>query len=86
MAERFPEWKDALETAINALNECASYGGFLWSQGFTFDEAGFEKFRSPKARKILADAGQEAVRNDMIAVEQFEKILELGCLHSNKHN
>lgn len=75
LIEHFPEWKDALETAIRALNECASYGGFLWSQGFTFDDAGFEKFRSHEARKILADAGREAMRKDKIAVEQFEKIL-----------
>lgn len=60
------------------MNDCASYGGFLWSQGFTFDEAGFEKFRSKEARKILADAGREAMRKDMIAVEQFEKILKLA--------
>lgn len=78
LAERFPEWKDELETAIQALNDCASYAGFLWSQGFTFDEAGFEKFRSHKARKILADAGREAMRKDMLAVEQFEKILGLA--------
>lgn len=78
LAERFPEWKDALETAIQALNECASYGGYLWSQGFTFDEAGFEKFRSHEARKILADAGREAMNKDILAVEQFEKILGLG--------
>lgn len=78
LAERFPEWKDSLETAIQALNDCASYGSFLWSQGFTFDEAGFEKFRSYEARKILADAGREAMSKDMIAVEQFEKILRLA--------
>ena len=45
-------------------------------RGFTFDEAGFEKFRSLTARKILADAGREAMRKDMLAVEQFEKILQ----------
>jgi AraC-like DNA-binding protein len=77
LAERFPEWKNALEIAIQALDACASYGGFLWSQGFTFDEAGFEKFRSHEARKILADAGREAMRKDMLAVEQFEKILHV---------
>lgn len=78
LAERFPEWKYALETAIQALSDCASYGGFLWSQGFTFDESGFEKFQSHEARKILADAGREAMNNDMLAVQQFEKILELA--------
>jgi len=53
----------------------ASYGGYLWNQGFTFDEAGFEKFRSPEARKILADAGREAMLRDLFAIEQFERIL-----------
>ena len=75
LAEQFLEWRGELETAIQALADCASYGGFLWSQGFSFDEAGYEKFRSPEARKILADTGREAMRQDMIAVEQFEKIL-----------
>ena len=75
LAERFPEWRSRLEKAVRALEACASYGGFLWGQGFTFDEAGFEKFRSPAARKILADAGREAQRSDLLAVEQFEQIL-----------
>lgn len=76
LAEAFPEWKGTLKTAVEALDACASYGGFLLSEGFTFDEAGFEKFRSLTARKILADAGREAMRKDMLAVEQFEKILQ----------
>ena len=62
-------------TAVEALDACASYGGFLWSQGFTFDEAGYEKFRTPEARKILVEAGRRAMQKDMEAVEQFEKIL-----------
>jgi hypothetical protein len=76
LAERFPEWRDHLEPAIQALDECASYGGFLWGQGFTFDEVGFEKFRSQEARKILAAAGREAMGKDLLAVVQFEDILE----------
>jgi len=76
LAEQFPEWRDNLEKAIAALDDCASYGGFLWSQGFTFDDAGFEKFRSPQARKILADAGREAMQKDLYAVVQFEEVLE----------
>jgi AraC-like DNA-binding protein len=76
LAERFPEWRNKLEPAIQALDDCASYGGFLWSQGFTFDDAGFEKFRSQEARKVLADAGREAMGKDQFAVVQFEKILE----------
>jgi AraC-like DNA-binding protein len=75
LAKRFPEWRDELEAAVEALDACASYGGFLWSQGFSFDEAGYEKFRNREARKILADAGREAMRKDIEAVEQFEKIL-----------
>jgi len=78
LAKRFSEWSDALNKAIQSLDSCASYGGFLWSQGFTFDAVGFEKFRSRETRKILADAGREAMNNDMLAVEQFEKILELA--------
>ena len=76
LAECFPEWKDRLEIAIQALHECAAYGGFLWSVGFTFDDAGYEKFRSPEARKMLADAGREALGKDQLAVEQLEAILE----------
>lgn len=76
LAERFPEWRNNLNLAIQALDDCASYGGFLWGQGFTFDEAGFEKFRSQEARKVLADAGGEAMRKELFAVVQFEKILE----------
>jgi AraC-like DNA-binding protein len=75
LAERFPEWREPLEAAVQALDACAAYGGFLWSQGFTFDAAGFEKFRSPEARQILAAAGREAMRQDRLAVEQFERIL-----------
>ena len=75
LAENFPEWQKALNTAISALDVCADYGGFLWIQGFTFDSAGFEKFRQAEARKALADAGREAMQNDIVAVEQFEAIL-----------
>jgi AraC-like DNA-binding protein len=75
LSERFPEWRSALETAIAALDICADYGGFLWSQGFTFDEAGFKKFGSKDGRKLLAGEGRLAMQKDMEAVEQFEKIL-----------
>jgi len=80
LAEQHPEWREHLEKAIVALDDCASYGGFLWSQGFTFDDAGFEKFRSLQERKILADAGREAMQKDLYAVTQFEKILEQSKL------
>jgi len=75
LARQFPEWRNQLETASKALEECASYGGFLWKHGFSFDEKGFEKFRSPRARKRLAKAGREASAKDLLAVELFEGML-----------
>ena len=75
LIKEFPEWKENLEKAIIALDQCADYGGYLWSQGFTFDDAGFEKFRSPEARKNLADAGRESMKKDEFAIEQFEDII-----------
>lgn len=76
LIEKYPEWSEELKVAINAWDECAKYGGFLWSQGFTFDEAGFEKFRDPKVRKILADEGYKAMNKDMEAIRQIELILQ----------
>ncbi|WP_160688182.1 AraC family transcriptional regulator [Clostridium sp. C2-6-12] len=76
LIEKYPEWAEELKIAINSWEECAKYGGFLWSQGFTFDEAGFEKFRDPKMRKILADEGYKAMYNDMEAIKQIEIILQ----------
>ena len=76
LAERFPEWKTELEIAVGALDECAKYGGFLWSQGIGWQGAGLEKFRSKEGRKILADEGHKAMQKDMEAIRQFEKILE----------
>ena len=75
LAEKYPEWREELNTAVTALDECSKYGGFLWKQGFSFDEKGYEKFRDPAARKILADEGRKAMHKDMEAIEQFEKIL-----------
>lgn len=75
LAEKFPEWKVELDIAIQALEACSAYGGFLWKQGFTFDGEGFAKFKTAQARKILADAGRDAMEKDTVAVEQFEKIL-----------
>ncbi len=76
LVERFPEWKAELEIAINALDECSKYGGFLWSQGIGWEGTGLEKFRSKDGRKILADEGRKAMKKDMEAIEQFEKILK----------
>jgi AraC-like DNA-binding protein len=75
LAERYPEWRDELTAAVTALDECQKYAGFLWTQGFSIDEKGYEKFRDPAARKILADEGRKAMLMDMEAIEQFEKIL-----------
>lgn len=75
LAGLFPQWKQALETASAAWEECASYGGFLWSRGFTFDQAGFEKFRSVEERAVLAEAGCAAMQQEEQAVKQIESIL-----------
>lgn len=76
LVSRFPEWKIELEIAIDALDECSKYGGFLWSQGIGWEGEGLEKFRSKDGRKILADEGRRAMQKDMEAVEQFENILK----------
>jgi hypothetical protein len=39
------------------------------------DAAGFEKFRDPKIRKILADEGYRSLQKDIEAVESIEKLL-----------
>jgi hypothetical protein len=51
VAMRFPEWRIELDIAIDALDNCAEYGGFLWSQGIGWEGAGLEKFRSKEGRK-----------------------------------
>ena len=76
LAKRFPEWKTELEIAINALDACSKYGGFLWSQGISWEGAGLEKFRSKDGRKNLAHEGRIAMQSDMEAIEQFAKILK----------
>lgn len=76
LAEGYPEWREELNIAVAALDECSKYGGFLWSQGFAFEGEGLEKFRDPAARKILADEGRKAMCKDMEAIAQFEKILQ----------
>jgi len=73
-AERFPQWKPELDIAIDALDKCAKYGGFVWSLGFDRENYA-EKFRDAGVRKILTDEGRKAMANDMAAIEQFEKIL-----------
>jgi len=76
LADKYPEWREELNIAVAALDECSKYGGFLWGQGFSFEGEGLAKFREPAARKILADEGRKAMQKDIEAIEQFEKILE----------
>lgn len=74
-------WCDELNAAADALDDCSKYGGFLWTQGFSFDDSGYEKFRDPSARKILADEGRKAMNKDLEAIQQFEKILSKEGIH-----
>ena len=74
LADKFPVWRENLEKAITALDKCADYGGYLWTQGFSFDDVGIEKFRSREARKNLAEAGKRALEEEKCAICQFEKI------------
>jgi AraC-like DNA-binding protein len=77
LIEKFPEWKEELETAAAALKACANYAAFWFqSEGLRQDDAGYEKFRTADCRKRLADAGREALKNDITAIEQFETILK----------
>jgi hypothetical protein len=76
LADKYPEWREELNIAVAALDECSKYAGFLWGQGFAFEGEGLAKFRDPAARKILADEGRKAMRKDIEAIGQFEKILE----------
>jgi len=75
LAKRYPEWRDELTIAANAMDKCAAYGDYLWDIGFTICDNGFEKFRDPAQRKVLADEGRRAMEYDLVAIEQFEKIL-----------
>jgi len=84
LALRFPEWKTELEIAIDALDECSKYGGFLWSRGIGWEGEALEKFRDSAVRKILADEGRKAMQKDMEAVQQFEKILKKERMQGTK--
>jgi AraC-like DNA-binding protein len=80
ITDKYPQWKDELLQAIDAWRDCASYGGFLWSQGLSFSEEGFKKFRDPAIRKILADEGIRCMKKDMEAIEHIENILKMEAL------
>lgn len=73
---KFPEWSDELTHALKSWKECSSYGGYLWSQGFSFDERGFKKFGEKDARKVLADEGKRSMQKDIEAIKCIEQILE----------
>jgi len=76
LAKKFPEWQQELETAIDAMDICASFAEFFWAQGFTISDEGAEKFRNPEERKALADEGRRIyMQKDIEAIEQFEEIL-----------
>ncbi len=79
IAEAYPKWANEINAAISAWEKCAKYGGFLWSQGFSFDESGYKKFQDAAMRKILADEGRKAMYEDIEAVDQIEKILSKEC-------
>jgi len=75
LAERFPEWRKELIKAADSLHAVANSAGNVWKLGFSFSPAGYEKFRDPAERKPLAEFARRSMLNDMLAVEQFEKIL-----------
>lgn len=76
LIERFPEWKEELTAAADALDICWKYAGFWHESGLRFNKESYERFRTPEMRKILADEGRKAMQKDMEATEQFEKILK----------
>jgi hypothetical protein len=75
MADDHPEWQKYLIPAIAAWKECSSYGGFLWKY-VTMDPAGYEKFRDPAIRKILADEGLRSFEKDKEAIGYIEELLK----------
>jgi len=74
LAQAVPEWREKIHKAMDAWEACGQYGGFLWKY-VSMDEAGYEKFRDPAIRKILADEGRKAKAKDMEAVAWIEEIL-----------
>ena len=75
LAERYPEWREELLVAVDALDACSQYGGFVWTLGFTKENFA-EKFRDLAVRKALAEEGQRAMQKDMEAIVQFEAMVE----------
>jgi hypothetical protein len=74
LAIEFREWAPYLGPAIELWGECASYGGFVWKH-LTMDEAGYERFRTPEVRAILAAEGRRCAELDRRAVAHIEDLL-----------
>jgi len=74
LAALFPEWAENLHHAIDAWEDCTSYGGYLWKYMGMNDE-GLEKFRTPELRKILATEGYRCMEKDKEAIGYIEKLL-----------
>jgi hypothetical protein len=74
LSQSFPEWKAFLEPAIDAWEDCASYGGYLWKY-MRMDNEGLEKFKTPELRKILATEGYRCREKDKEAIAWIEKLL-----------
>ena len=75
LSEHYPEWTDYLTPAIAAWKECSAYGGFLWKY-VTMDPDGYEKFKNPAIRKILADEGRRSMARDAEAIGHIERLLK----------
>jgi AraC-like DNA-binding protein len=75
LAEKFPEWKEDMDAAVAALNDCAQSATLWYELGIRQDEKGYELFRQPDIRKKLADRKRAALTSDKLAIERFEKIL-----------
>lgn len=74
LCAQFPEEQSILRRAIKAWRVCAAYGGYLW-QHVTMDPAGYERFRLPEVRKILAEEGVRSMDKDAEAIEAVEEFL-----------
>jgi AraC-like DNA-binding protein len=69
LSETFPEWRDELNTAVVALDALVDNLGNMWANEV-------DEFRNLAVRKRFADSGRELMQKDMMAVEEFEKILK----------
>ena len=76
LLETYPEWKEYLLPAIAAWKECSAYGGFLWKY-LTMNPEGYEKFKDPAIRRILADEGRSSMAKDAEAIKYIEALLKM---------